>query len=234
MPSAPSRPPFGSRSRPASHATGDSTRARLIDAATEVFIEEGFKAARVQAIAEQAGVRLSAINYHFGSKAGLYLAVLQHHAEAALAHAPLLPEDPAAPLRERFEFFVKGMLTRLLDPHSHSRIAWLAVRELTSPTAALDEMFGSFVLPQAQIGLALIAEILGPRAAPIDCLRAMASVAGQALAYRVAQPLIERLQPGLYDSPELVGQLTRHIAEFSWAGLQAQAARLPPQQGTQA
>ena len=62
---------------------GQQTRTALIDVATEMFLADGFKAARVADIAQQAGVRLSAINYHFGSKEGLYLAVLQHHADLA-------------------------------------------------------------------------------------------------------------------------------------------------------
>lgn len=214
---------FAPRPIPPKHATGDSTRAALIDAATEVFIEEGFKAARVQDIAARAGVRLSAINYHFGSKEGLYLAVLQHHTEASLAHAPLIHADPNAPLRERFDFFVRSLLTRLIDPRSPSRIAWLGVRELTSPTDALDVMFVQFSLPQSLLALQLIREMLGPHAPAAAVHQGVISVLGQCLAYRVGQPVIERMQPGLYDQPDLIDRLSRQIADFSWAGLQAMA-----------
>jgi AcrR family transcriptional regulator len=212
------------RPAPPKHASGDSTRAALVEAATAVFIEEGFKAARVQDIAARAGVRLSAINYHFESKEGLYLAVLQHHAAASMAHVPLLHPDTTAPLRERFDFFVRGVLTRLVDPRSPSRIAWLGVRELTSPTAALDVMFMEYGLPQTAQALSLIGEILGPRADAMLVFQATLSVLGQCLAYRVGQPLVERMYPGWYDAPDLVDRLGRQIAAFSWAGLQAMAA----------
>lgn len=214
---------FTPRPHPPRHAVGDSTRAALIDAATGVFIEEGFKAARVQDIAARAGVRLSAINYHFGSKEGLYLAVLQHHAAASLAHSPLLPDDPHTPLRERFDFFVRSLLTRLIDPRSPSRIAWLGVRELTSPTAALDVVFREFSLPQAVQSMQLIREVLGPHASDTTVFQATVSVLGQCLAYRVGQPLVERMQPGWYEQPDLIERLGRQIADFSWAGLQALA-----------
>lgn len=217
---------FTPRPHPPRHAVGDSTRAALLDAATEVFIEEGFKAARVQDIAARAGVRLSAINYHFGSKEGLYLAVLQHHAAASLAHSPLLPDDPQTPLRERFDFFVRSLLTRLIDPHSPSRIAWLGVRELTSPTAALDVVFREFSLPQAVQSMQLIREVLGPHVPDTTVFQATVSVLGQCLAYRVGQPLVERMQPGWYEQPDLIERLGRQIADFSWAGLQA-LARTP-------
>ena len=214
---------FAPRPTPPKHASGDSTRTALLDAATEVFIEEGFKAARVQDIAARARVRLSAINYHFDSKEGLYLAVLQHHAAASVAHAPLLHPDTAAPLRERFDFFVRSLLTRLVDPHSPSRIAWLGVRELTSPTAALDVIFVEFSLPQTVQALALVREVVGPAADDITVFQATVSVLGQCLAYRVGQPLVERMYPGWYDAPDLVDRLGRQIADFSWAGLQAMA-----------
>lgn len=212
---------FAPRPAPPKHITGDSTRAALIDAATDVFLEEGFKAARVQDIAARAGVRLSAINYHFGSKEGLYLAVLQHHAAASLAYAPLLHPDPKAPLRERFDFFVRSLLTRLIDPASPSRIAWLGVRELMSPTAALDVIFVQFNLPQATLALGLLREVLGPKVPDAVVFQSAMSVLGQCLAYRVGQPVVELMQPGVYDQPDLVDRLTRQIADFSWAGLQA-------------
>ena len=219
---------FAPRPTPPKHASGDSTRTALLDAATEVFIEEGFKAARVQDIAARAGVRLSAINYHFESKEGLYLAVLQHHAAASVAHAPLLHPNGAAPLRERFDFFVRSLLTRLVDPHSPSRIAWLGVRELTSPTAALDVIFIEFSLPQTAQALALVREIVGPAADDLIVFQATVSVLGQCLAYCVGQPLVERMYPGWYDAPDLVDRLGRQIADFSWAGLQAMARPADP------
>ncbi len=52
------------------------TRDRILDAAEALFIEHGFAATSVRAIAHDAGVNLAASNYHFGSKNGLFAAVL--------------------------------------------------------------------------------------------------------------------------------------------------------------
>jgi TetR/AcrR family transcriptional regulator len=52
------------------------TREGLLDAATEAFAEKGFSGARVDAIAERAKANKAMIYYHFGSKEGLYKAVL--------------------------------------------------------------------------------------------------------------------------------------------------------------
>jgi AcrR family transcriptional regulator len=48
-----------------------STREKLLDAAEVLFAEKGFATTSVRAITKKAGANLAALNYHFGSKAGL-------------------------------------------------------------------------------------------------------------------------------------------------------------------
>ncbi len=215
------------RSAPANYAIGQETRSALLAAATDVFLEHGFRAARVQDIAERASIRLSAINYHFGGKEGLYLAVLQQHADAAIEHLPLTPPDPGLPLKERFAFVVRALAYRMLDTTSPSRIGPLLVREVVSPTAALDVMFERFTKPQAQVLMGLVSEILSagekPAVPPEVLLRAMLSVVGQCMMYRVGMPLVERLNPAFLQRKAWLDEVVAHIVDFSWAGLQAMA-----------
>ena len=58
-------------------------RARILDAAVEVFAEHGFAEAKMQDIAARAGVVPSVLYDHFGSKRELHITVLQQHAEQA-------------------------------------------------------------------------------------------------------------------------------------------------------
>ena len=51
---------------------GTDTRQALIDAAREVFIEQGYDGATVRAIAAKAGVDAAMVNHWFGSKEGLF------------------------------------------------------------------------------------------------------------------------------------------------------------------
>jgi len=55
---------------------GEATRCRILDAAGELFAELGHGETSNKAVAARAGVDLASINYHFGSRNGLYLAVL--------------------------------------------------------------------------------------------------------------------------------------------------------------
>ena len=52
-----------------------ATREKILDAAEILFIERGFAATSLRAIASKAGVNLAATNYHFDSKNGLLAAV---------------------------------------------------------------------------------------------------------------------------------------------------------------
>jgi len=55
---------------------GSDTPTRILDAAEALFVERGFAATSVRAIAERAGVSLGAAHYHFGSKQALFGAVV--------------------------------------------------------------------------------------------------------------------------------------------------------------
>ncbi len=65
-------------------AQGQSTRALLLAAASDLLREEGYAATSTRAVAERAGTRLSLVHYHFGSKRGLFLAVLDDFNERLL------------------------------------------------------------------------------------------------------------------------------------------------------
>jgi TetR/AcrR family acrAB operon transcriptional repressor len=53
------------------------TRQELLEAALTVFSREGFEAARLEDIAQAAGVTRGAIYHHFDSKVGLFMALVE-------------------------------------------------------------------------------------------------------------------------------------------------------------
>lgn len=61
--------------RQASRQSG-GTKARILDAAEDLFIEHGFEAMSMRQITSRAAVNLAAVNYHFGSKEALIHAML--------------------------------------------------------------------------------------------------------------------------------------------------------------
>lgn len=78
----------------------DSTRQRLLDAATEVFLEKGFEGTRVAEIARRAGLTTGAIYGNFDNKADLLTAALAAGCETQhrlfLDLLAMAPRDEAA------------------------------------------------------------------------------------------------------------------------------------------
>ena len=74
-------------------ARGKQTREQLLEAATAVLREGGYGALSTRALADRAGVRVSLVHYHFGSKAGLMEAVLEHLTDGLLERQQAMWED---------------------------------------------------------------------------------------------------------------------------------------------
>lgn len=55
-----------------------STKARILEAAEEVFASRGFTGASTREIAARAGVNISSLHYHWASKETLYVAVFRN------------------------------------------------------------------------------------------------------------------------------------------------------------
>ena len=68
------------------HATPrrERTRERLLDAAFDIFAEEGFAASSVEAISERAGFSRGAFYYNFASKEELFLALIERSIQRRL------------------------------------------------------------------------------------------------------------------------------------------------------
>jgi TetR/AcrR family transcriptional regulator, regulator of cefoperazone and chloramphenicol sensitivity len=76
------------RHRPGTYTRGEDTRRRILDTALEIFASEGYEGASTRLLAERAGVNLPAIQYYFGSKEGLFRAVIDsfiEHTEVRMA-----------------------------------------------------------------------------------------------------------------------------------------------------
>jgi TetR/AcrR family transcriptional regulator, regulator of cefoperazone and chloramphenicol sensitivity len=108
--------PFA-RHRAAGQGRGEEMRLRILETALQVFATEGYEGASTRQLAERAGVNLPAIQYYFGSKEGLFRAVIDRIIERTESHmAPLAAEvqaalaDPTTPRDELVE-----LLCRILE-----------------------------------------------------------------------------------------------------------------------
>lgn len=91
----------------------ERTKARILDAATEVFATKGYAGGRVAEIAQRAGVNHQLITYYFGGKAGLYREIgrrWRDHEQRAYPDDMPLPEA----VRQRVLDTAGGHGSRLL------------------------------------------------------------------------------------------------------------------------
>ena len=204
----------------------DTTRQRILEAAGEVFAQEGFHRATVRDICAKAGANIAAVNYHFGSKEKLYAQVVRYAHLCAIVKHPLglgVPDD--APPERRIHAFVKSMLHRLLD---EGRPAWqgkLMSREMAEPTAALDLIVEEQIRPNFAYVYRAVGELLGPRATPGRIRPCVASIVGQCLFYLFGRGVYERLNPDVSLGPQMIDEIAAHITTFSLAGLTATASK---------
>ncbi len=67
---------------------GMRSRELVLDAAERVMAEQGFEAATIARVVEEAGIPLSSVYHYYGSKDGILLAVMERGAERFFADLP--------------------------------------------------------------------------------------------------------------------------------------------------
>ena len=63
----------------------EQTRSRILDAGLGVFRSRGYARGTIEDIAELAGCTRGSVYLHFGSKEGLFVAIVEHHLEDQVA-----------------------------------------------------------------------------------------------------------------------------------------------------
>lgn len=199
-----------------------STRTALIAAAAPLFAEQGFEATRIRDIADKARANVAAINYHFGSKMGLYQAVMKAQAEQMIANFPLQTEDVAkASPEERLKWLVRNILRRVLGSTEKERPTRMCIREFVEPTEALDYLVKEIVSSQHAITRSVV-EAVAERELSEDELSRMAiSLVSQCFYYALAEPMLTRLGVKIPRTEEEIDVLAAHITQFSLAGIRA-------------
>jgi AcrR family transcriptional regulator len=93
---------------------GENTENQILIAARDVFIVKGYEGARMQEIADQAGINKALLHYYFRSKEKLFEAVFR---EVAANLFPAMKHLLAAEIgiKEKITFFVKMYLKALRE-----------------------------------------------------------------------------------------------------------------------
>lgn len=199
------------------------TKRRILETATEMFGNSGFKATTVREICKLAGTNVSAINYYFGDKEGLYRAVLEDIMSTGYDKYPPdegLTSDTSP--EKRLYAFIRSFLKRILGGDTipgHEAHRRLLMRELCDPSPALDWIIEEHVRPNKEILISIISDLLEPNADIKTVGLCALSVIGQCLHYGHSRPIINRVADEYMADIENVEDLAEHISRFSLGGI---------------
>ncbi len=198
----------------------DRTRANMIAAAGELFARHGFHGVTVREICARARASLSALNYHFRDKDGLYRDVLEVAIECETLTAEQLAALESLPPRQALTQLVEQYTATLLAPGGPDWRVKLIEREYLDPSPAFEELLNRKLRPDLQRLRQLVSQAARTPDSDEVLLSTfvMYGIVSSMFAYRRA---IEILAPGLEgrcrDSdtfPQLIVDLMLRTARF--------------------
>ncbi len=206
----------------ANAATLPAPRDRLLQAAAELFADNGYDGTAIRAIVARAGTNLNAVNYYFGSKRSLYIEVMRAEFARSRKTAGVSPAAAnGAALEARLHDFVFEMLARFLD--AQSLLPRLTALEILNPSPAFDELIATAHAREQESLTLLVHEALGPAAAPALVHACVRSVLAQCVYYLFMRDALQRSQPELPLDRAAVARLANHITSFSLAAMRGLA-----------
>jgi AcrR family transcriptional regulator len=193
-------------------------RARILTAAAEVFSEIGFGGARVDEIAQRAGINKAMLYYHVGDKEQLYATVLISTIDGAYARLLAATEKAATPSEK-----LQGILDTFAElGATNPHLVPMMLREVASGGATLpDEM----LLRMAQVFRA-VAEVLAEGQAAgefraTDPLLTHVSLVGSMMFLIASQPIRARLgKIAGVEAQHSLSDLAQHTANLFLHGLE--------------
>lgn len=197
----------------------ESTREKLLTAAGDVFIEKGFRDATVAEICTRAGANISAVNYHFGSKEALYQEAWRNSFKESIENYSLNGGvSETAPAEERLRGQLTSLIQRIAD--ENNKDFFIAQMEMVNPTGLLQEVMKNELVPMRQNTLALVRELLGPKATEQQVQFYEISIISMCVHPMVMQRIAKR--NGAEELPLLIedtNAFADHVVKFALAGI---------------
>lgn len=176
--------------RPAGSIPGEG-RAALLNAAQQLMAEKGLPRVTLREVAGRAGVQPGLVNYYFGSKDGLFRAVVSAVAEEMLQRVQAAASGEGSP-EERVREFVHGMVEATTAAPYGPRL--IVEQVLFGDTGVIEEFTESF-------GRANLAQMLALLNAgqesgdfrPLDPKFTIPAMVGACIFFFLSSPIIRRL-----------------------------------------
>jgi len=198
-----------------------NTKDALLAAAIEVFADKGFDAATVRDICGRAMANVAAVNYHFGSKDALYVAVLEE--VFPKEDKPQTASETVLPPEERLRNYLRDLAGEIYE-RGNGMVAqrWaIFLREMAKPSHNLDFIVQRQVQSRANELRGILADILGPDTPDRILAFSSSNIWALMLDHLIIQPILDRLTPHRPDIRGNIDEFVDHVVKFSLGGLHA-------------
>ncbi len=195
----------------------EKTRAKLIEAAGQLFAEKGFKAVTVREIAAAAQTHLSALNYHFRTKDAMYREVLLEACRSdAISEKDRKYLLGRAPEKALF-IMVKESLKNYAGLGADNWRTIILTRECREPGPVFQEAVREYFRPEADFIAQIIAMATGKSHQDHGVRFAVLTMIGLVETFGLYGHLAEATAPGMADhfrkKDGLARQITRLVLE---------------------
>lgn len=206
-------------------ARPDSARDRILAAAEAVIAEQGYAATSLRRIADRAGVPVTLISYHFGSKLDLYRAIFRLRVPTIVGQRRTgleiarMETDPD----RRLDLVVRALIVPMLSLRGSGHFGAILSREVVEPGNAERGIFAEMFDPVAQMLLAALQDCL-PDWSAAEIHYAYNAMLGSMLYYLADTGRIARLSDGAAD-PDRTEEAAQHLVDLLVAGLRHRRRR---------
>ena len=167
---------------------------KILEAAMDEFIAEGWNGARMQSIADRAGMKKSLVHYYFRSKEKLYREtvwrVMEYFFNTVLGHTEG---------KENFEDFLRSFINSVVDATGlNPRIPLFLMQELSRGGEVVCSILHE-ILSLQEIPVTTVMRLHISRAIekgeirPVDPVQFILSLLGACLYFAMAEPIIREI-----------------------------------------
>lgn len=165
------------------------TEQKILEAAKKVFHRKGFEGARMQEIADEAGINKALLHYYFRSKEKLFEAVFKDAFLKLMGQAKSVFYSDA-PLKEKIQEFLSHYLGMLSE---HSYIPWFILNGMYERPGLLKALFDKAEFSPPQLMEQLRSQIRKEYGTEINPFHIWLNVLSLSIFPVVAKPLIREI-----------------------------------------
>ncbi|WP_020610869.1 TetR/AcrR family transcriptional regulator [Sediminispirochaeta bajacaliforniensis] len=199
----------------------------ILEAAMKVFIEKGWSGARMQEIADRAGINKTLLHYYFRSKENLYRRILQQVLTFFFRQASINYDEA-----DDFESFLRKAIAAIIDTaNDNPQLPIFIMQELSRGGATVREVLRDvvdreeMVLPEllmSRVSQALEAGTIRR----IDPIQFLLTLIGGCIYFFVAEPIAMEIikkqdSAGVFDRAAFIEERKEEIFNVLYYGIKA-------------